>query len=421
MSRVKFGCALGDNASRMTILFGHPTGSPFSHNAALAHLEAGWLEAFCVPWMPTTLELAVLGRVAGLEQRVARLRRRHFAPLDHADKVQGRVGEWVRLCKRLIGGRWADESLSYEANDWLMNVMRDQCRRPAVTAVHSYEDCSLLQFREAAKVGKSRIYDLPIGYYPAWQSTIRALARSYPDWIAEGDAGESRYVRPEQKREEMELAQLVLAPGSFVRRTVEDFADREVAIAPFGVDADFWCPGTGREQIGPMRFLYAGACSLRKGIPLLMEAWRAASLTNAVLELVGSWRLTRNNRLPEGVTLREAVSPEELRNCYRAAEILVFPSYFEGFGLVILEAMACGLPVITTDATAGPDLLDENTGRVLPAGNLDALVESLRWAHGQRDEVRRMRIAAREKAESMTWLHYRECVRNCVAPLVGGP
>src|SRR5437870_5753527 len=40
-------------AKLMTILFGHPTGNPNSHHAALAHLEAGRLEAFCVPWMPT--------------------------------------------------------------------------------------------------------------------------------------------------------------------------------------------------------------------------------------------------------------------------------------------------------------------------------------------------------------------------------
>lgn len=406
----------------MTVLFGHPGGNPNSHNAALAHFEAGWLEAFCVPWMPSELELRLLERIPGMKRQARRLGRRRFAALGGASKIQGRLGEWSRMARRLIGGAWADERLSYEANDWLMQVMRKECARPAVTAVHSYEDCSLLQFREAAKTGKARIYDMPIGYYPAWQATLRSLARRYADWLPERHAGESRYVRPEQKREEMELADLVLAPSSFVRRTVHEFADRPVAVAPYGVDLEFWSPGAARGKSGPMRFLFAGACSLRKGIPLLMEAWKAASLADSGLELVGSWQLGRKQPLPQGVVVRDPASPQGLRDIYRSADILVFPSYFEGFGLVILEAMACGLPVITTDATAGRDVLDQGSGRVLPAGDLEALVETLRWAQSHREDVRAMGIAARKRAESMTWLNYRRGVRESVAAFAGaGP
>lgn len=404
----------------MTVLFGHPSGNPNSHHAALAHFEAGWLEAFCVAWMPSELELRLLEYIPGMKSQARRLRRRRFAALGGANRIQGRLGEWSRMARRLAGGAWADERLSYEANDWLMHVMRRECGRAGVTAVHSYEDCSLLQFREAAKTGRARIYDMPIGYYPAWQATQRSLAQRYVDWLPEGHAGESRYARPERKREEMELADLVLAPSSFVRRTVEDFADRPVAIAPYGVDSAFWCPGAPREKSGPMRFLFAGACSMRKGIPLLMQAWKAASLADSVLELVGSWQLARTERLPEGVTWRSAVSPEDLRELYRGADILVFPSYFEGFGLVLLEAMACGLPVITTDA-AGCDVLDDSAGRVLPAGDLNALVEALRWASAHREDVRRMAIGARAKAESMTWLNYRRSVRESVSAFAGGP
>jgi glycosyltransferase involved in cell wall biosynthesis len=307
--------------------------------------------------------------------------------------------------------------LSYEANDWLMKVMRDRSRSRAVTVVHSYEDCSLLQFREAAKSGKARVYDMPIGYYPAWQSTIRGLARRFPDWLPDGHAGESPYVRPEQKLEEMELAQLVLAPSKFVQRTVQDFVDRSVALAPYGVDSAFWSPGLPVAKTGPMRFLFAGACSLRKGVPLLMEAWRKADLRDAVLDLVGSWQLAKR-QLPGGVTWRPGVSAADLRECFRSADVLVLPSYFEGFGLVLLEAMACGLPVITTDA-AGCDILDGSAGRVLAAGDLEALVEALRWANADRKGMAVMGVAARAKAESMTWHKYRERVRNAVAPLVG--
>jgi len=404
----------------VTVLFGHPAGNPNSHHAALAHLEAGWLEAFCVPWMPTDLEIRMLQGIPGLKDRAARLRRRRFAPLDGAPKVQGRLGEWRRMLKRMVGGAWADERLSYEANDWLMRTMARECRRSPVNAVHAYEDCALLQFEAAARLGKSRIYDLPIGYYPAWEAMYPVLAKQYADWMPHDASREIVYVRPEQKRREMALANLVLVPSSFVARTVRQFVDRPVMIVPYGVDADFWCPGPARLGKGPMRFLYAGQCSIRKGTPLLLEAWKAAALKDATLELVGSWQLSgyARSRLPDGVMVHAPVSAEALRERYRAADMFVFPSNFEGFGLVIPEAMACGLPVIATDATAGPDILTENTGRVIRADDLDGLVDSLRWAGASRDRVAAMGSAARGRARSMTWPQYRNQVRVAVAPLV---
>ena len=65
----------------MTVLFGHPSGNPNSHHAALAHFEAHQLEAFCVPWMPSRLTLQLLDHVAPLRPMAQRFRRRHFPAL----------------------------------------------------------------------------------------------------------------------------------------------------------------------------------------------------------------------------------------------------------------------------------------------------------------------------------------------------
>jgi starch synthase len=406
----------------MSILFGHPSGNPNSFHAALAHFEAGQLEAICVPWMPTISELEVLARMPGLARYAARLRRRHFAPLNRAEKVQGRLGEWVRMGKRLVGGSWADERLSYEANDWLMRVMRDECGRRDVTAVHAYEDCSLLQFQQAARTGKARIYDLPIGYYPAWESISEPLAGQFQQWLPSGYRTELPFVRPMQKRQEMELADLVLAPSSFVQRTVQRYADRKVAIAPYGVDAEFWSPGPGRSRDGPLQFLFAGQCSLRKGVPLLLEAWSSAALPDAELNLVGSWQLAdaKLRELPLGVRFHGPVPPEILRGYFRNSDVLVLPSYFEGLALVVLEAMACGLPVIASDATGGADVVDASCGSIIPAGDPSALVEALRQTNADWQRWSDMRPAARRRAEAMTWGGYRKCVRAAVRPLLSG-
>ena len=398
------------------ILFGHQTGNPNAHHAALTHFERGWLDAFVTPWFPARTELALLHAVPALRPQVERLARRHFEPLAGAPKVQDRLGEWRRMLRRLRGV--GDEGLSYEVNDWLMRTMTVQCRRASVTAVHCYEDASLCEFEEAKRLGKACIYDMPIGYYPAWERTQVELARRYVDWFPPGGLPSNRFVRPEQKRKEMALADLVLVPSTFVRRSIEQFVEKRVALAPYGVDLEFWQPAQRQKVGGPLRFIYAGQSSLRKGIPVLFEAWRDAELKDATLELVGSWEFTdaRRRELPSGVAFTGPISADALREKYQSSDVFVFPSFFEGFGLVISEAMACGLPVIASDATAGPDLLDSSTGRVIPAGDKDALVGELRWFAAHRERLPEMKLAARRKAETCTWKNYRRAVSDAVAP-----
>ncbi|MEQ1895764.1 MAG: glycosyltransferase family 4 protein [Vicinamibacterales bacterium] len=399
------------------ILFGHPTGSPFSHQAALAHYESLRLEAFCVPWMPTATQVGYLQRIPGVSLPASRLERRSFPPLMSAPRVEGPIREGVRMVRRLLSGQRVEERLAYEANDWLMRTMRKECRRPSVTAVHAYEDCSLWQFEEAKRRDLACIYDMPIGYYPAWEEINANLVRAYSDWLPPGELASSHYVRPVQKRKEMALADLVLAPTDFVRRSVHRFVDKEVKLAPYGVDLDFWQPAASKPTTGQLRFIYAGQCSLRKGIPVLLQAWLAAGLKDAELELVGPWRLAggRQHLLPPGVRLIGPLSRAALRSRYRSAGVFVFPSFFEGFGLVLLEAMACGLPAVATNATAGPDVLSEESGHVIPAGDVEALVESLRWFSRNRDRLPEMARAARAAAELHSWKSYRRCVSEAVS------
>lgn len=364
--------------------------------------------------MPSASSLSFLNAIPPLRASASRLARRRFGPLAQAPKIQGRWGEFRRLWTRLRSG--GDESLAYEANDWLMRTMAGACRRSEVTAVHSFEDCSLWQFEEARRLGKTCIYDMPIGYYPAWEQTQTELAEKYRDWLPPGGLPSSRFVRPEQKRREMELADIVLVPSPFVRDTVNRFVQKRVVLAPYGIDSDYWNQ-TSQVHDGPLVFLCAGQLSIRKGTPLLLEAWRRAGIEDAKLYLVGSWQLSpsKKHELPADCEYVGPVSRDELRSRYQGADVFVLPSFFEGRALVGGEAMACGLPVITTHASGLSDLVDDSCGRCLAPGDLDALVDSLRWFAAHRDQIPAMKAAARMKAERSTWQHYRNCVAEAVA------
>ena len=214
-----------------------------------------------MPWMPTPGELEFLRRIPGFQNHTARLERRCFPPLLPVPRIQGRLGEWMRMLKRTSKAAWADERLSYEANDWLMHTMKRACHRPSVTAVHAYEDCSLYQFEEAKRLGKACIYDMPIGYYPAWEAMQAELGQRYTDWLPVGGLPSNRYVRPEQKRREMELADVVLAPSEFVRRTIQDYASKKVELTPYGIDCVDWTPqAEARRRYDQIHFCRSAFC-----------------------------------------------------------------------------------------------------------------------------------------------------------------
>jgi starch synthase len=404
----------------MSVLFGCPTGNPNAHHAALAYLEAGLLECFCVPWMPSKTTMQVLNSLRPLQSMAQRLERRQFQPLSHVPKVQGRIGE---VCRLLIRASGLDENkfFSHPRDGWLMRAMVRECHRSTVTAIHAYEGSSLRPFLEAKRLAKACVYDMPICYYAAREKTQAELLRKYSDWLPHNWSPIAQDRRREQKRQEMALADLTLVPSRYVEDTIREFyPHKDIARAPYGVDDEFWTPGPTNNPPGPLRFIFAGQVSLRKGLPLLIEAWSKAELRNAELALVGPWLLADSKRqsLPPGITWFPPCSSQGLRDRYRESHVFVFPSFAEGLALVLLEAMACGLPVIASETSGASEVVTADCGFITVPGDLDRLVELLRWFDRHRDEVPAMGREARSQAARCTWSNYRSLVIRAVSKLV---
>jgi len=297
--------------------------------------------------------------------------------------------------------------------------MARECHRSTVTAVHAYEDCSLWQFIEARRLGKACIYDMPTCYYPEWEKKRVELYRTYSDWVPSQMSPALHDIRLKRKRQEMELADLTIVASRYVEATIREFYPyKDIARIPYGIDAEFWTPGPTK-QPEPLRFIYAGNISVRKGMPLLIEAWSKAGLCDAELALVGSWELANSKRrsLPRGIRWLPPCSSRALRDRYRESHVFVFPSYSDGFGLALLEAMACGLPAIASEASIGPEIVTAGCGFTSPPGDLDRLVELLRWFDRHRDQLSIMGRQARVQATGCTWSNYRSLLAGAVSKL----
>jgi glycosyltransferase involved in cell wall biosynthesis len=120
--------------------------------------------------------------------------------------------------------------------------------------------------------------------------------------------------------------------------------------------------------------------------------------------------------------IRPSVSDRELLEAYHSADLFVLPSLAEGFAHVLLEAMASGLPVLSTTGTAAPDLIEPGVeGFVIEPGRVDLLAERIAWAVEHRRQLAEMGQAARRKAETFTWPRFRSRIASIVGEILNAP
>ncbi|HVH87499.1 MAG TPA: glycosyltransferase family 4 protein [Terriglobales bacterium] len=213
------------------------------------------------------------------------------------------------------------------------------------------------------------------------------------------------------------LADPCLASSTYTCETLlENGVRRErVAVLPYGVDVDFVVPGQNKSE--KFTVLFVGQLVRQKGLHYLIEAWRQLKLPNAQLRIAGApspgnSRFLRNY-CPEAVLLG-FLGSASLRSQYQNADWLCLPSLSEGFGHVVLEAIAGGTPALVTPSCGASDLIRDNeNGLVISYANLDQLVERLGWAFENRASVQDMGAAARKTAEQHSWTRFRqEVVQN---------
>lgn len=210
--------------------------------------------------------------------------------------------------------------------------------------------------------------------------------------------------------EEYALADKLLVASSFARDCVLEAGTSEakVAVVPYGVDLDLFKPDPPVEH-STFRFLIVGAVSWAKGVGFAIEAFARLKLRDAEMIVVGAIRdkeILRRYRSVSNVRFIGHVRAG-LPEIYRSADVLIFPSIADGFGQVLLEGMASGLPVIASVNSAGRDLVSEGIdGFVVRPWNLDDLADRMKYLYEHPACARAMGKQARIKACNYSWRHY---------------
>ncbi len=238
-------------------------------------------------------------------------------------------------------------------------------------------------------------------YLASWQSLLWARRRQIPfvAWV-ESNARDHRSGNPAAeflKRKFLRSCAAVVVPGksSFEYVTGYSVPEDTIFTAPNAVDTALFGrraeearrqAESQRKELGlPARFfLYVGRLVPEKGVFDLLQAYGTLSQdlrTQMGLVFVGDGaaRAALMNDAPDGAQFKGFAQRDQLSNYYGLADVFVFPTHSDPWGLVVNEAMACGLPIIASDvAGCVADLLTDGwNGRVVASGNVEELASAM--------------------------------------------
>jgi glycosyltransferase involved in cell wall biosynthesis len=397
------------------ILFSHPTGNANVRHAALALAEAGLLAEFwtCVSWNPQSPWNALL---PGALRR--QLGRRALPELVR-DKV--RLLPW-REAGRMLTSRLDVPLLTrherglFSIDAVYRSLDRAVARRVTtlggISAVYAYEDGAAATFRAARERGLRCIYDLPIGYWRAAHALYAEEREREPEWAVTLTGTLDSPEKLARKDEELAAADVVMVASSFTRKTIKaaPCPPKPIHVIPYGAPLPGPLTKAARPAGEKLKVLFVGSLGQRKGLSYLLEA--VAMLPHAVeLTLIGTKTVQNCAPLNAAVARHRwipSLPHDEILREMSRADVFVFPSLFEGFGLVLLEAMSQGLPIIATAHTAAPDLIAEGeSGFIVPIRSAQAIAEKLDLLARDSRLLSAMSHAARETAVQTTWEQYR--------------
>ena len=365
------------------ILLSHPTVNAFNRALAEALERAGRLSAF-----HTTIAFG--RRAVALPRR--KLRRHPWREL-------------ARLTAQRLGWRHERGPLGidavYRALDTAVARELGNAR-----AVYCYEDGALATFQAARECGLPRFYELPIAYWKTAQRLLRQEAERLPAWASTLQAPDDSAEKLERKSEELRLADLVICPSRFVQSSLS--AGARSIVAEFGSPA---VPQNlaRRQEDGPLRVLFAGTMTQRKGLADLFAAMRLLNRRDVELSVLGTPLAPLSFYRDAWPHFRhEPPRPHrQVLALMDSCDVLVLPSIVEGRALVQQEALSRGLPLLVTPNAGGEDLVVAGeTGWLVPIRDPAALADRLTWFADHRRALPAMRAAASRMAAARSWEDY---------------
>jgi len=317
--------------------------------------------------------------------------------------------------------------LDRDVAEYLLQARGSGTADSALRAVYCYEDCALDTFKVAKQHGLKCFYDLPIAYWETSQRLLLEEAQRLPEWEPTLGATQDSPSKLTRKTYELMLADIVFCPSKFVLdslpETVRD--TKTCVVAEFGSPGlEELPPGESGSQLttGPLRLLFAGSLSQRKGLADVFQAVKLLNRSDVQLVVMGSPLVPMDfyrKQFP-GFKYEPPRPHFEVLKLMRSCHALVLPSIVEGRALVQQEAMSCGLPIIVTYNAGGSDLIEQGTtGFLVPIRSPESIAEKINWLADNRSSIPEMGKCAATRAQEVTWRQYQSKIISVIQSALG--
>lgn len=276
-------------------------------------------------------------------------------------------------------------------------------------SLYAYEDAAQHALRRARALGVPSVYELPMGFHRMATEVLSQECDLNPRWSATIPGLQLATQVSERKDEELGLAELVVVPSTFAASTVPELYRHKARTVVYGGpetapvnEVSVRAGGTS------LKALYVGGLTQRKGLSYMFEG---ISKSDVLVELTVVGRRFGDCPALDAelakVNYFESMPHAELLRLMRQSDVLLFPTLFDGYGLVIAEAMSQGCPVIATTSCAGPDLIESGkNGLLVSPGDADAIAGALEMLAMDQDLNNSMKVSALKATRS--WGAYRD-------------
>jgi glycosyltransferase involved in cell wall biosynthesis len=398
------------------IILSHPTANQFVRYATSGLVNAQMLQSFYTSL--ACFENDFLYKIGG-NNKFSEIRKRVFdnnlKPFINTNPTY----EMIRQIAMKFGfkdlikhefGKFSVDAIYANHDKWVSEKISQQILLGA-KAVYAYEDAALKSFSIAKQNGLTNFYDLSIGYWRRGIDILEKEKERQPLYANTLTGLLNSAQKLARKDEELELANHVIVASTFTKDSLNFYPNKlnNIEVIPYGF------PTVNNNIISticcnkPLKILYVGGLTQRKGIA---EVFDIANLfgKHVTLTVIGNKTSNECEELDRNLqkhTWIPSLPHHEILNQMQQHDILLLPSLFEGFGMVISEAMSQGTPVITTYNTAGKDFIEHGkNGWLVEPGNLNAIAQITENIIDSPEQLEQIKNNAKATAMERPWSKY---------------
>lgn len=331
-------------------------------------------------------------KLKGRRLRVPKLKVKQFVLPESLQKIP----VWL--------GMYSSERGSY-INSYLFDFMASRFI-PKSTVVHFVGSTGLITAKHASKWRATLICDCR-EEHPLFQDD---MLKDEPKRCGVESSALFAFSYREKVLREFEISDHIIVPSTYAKKTflARGFRDEKVHVLHYGVESNFFHPVQKEGDI--FRIIYVGQITFRKGIQYLLEAFKKLNLPGSELLLVGGVdpRFRPILARYEGSFVHiPHMAHIDLLKHYGRSSIFAMPSLADAFPLAVLEAMACGLPVVISQNTGTVDLVRHREhGFIVPIRDVEAIQEAILAAYESPDLLATLSANAAKLGSAQSWERY---------------